>query len=179
VLANYTPRTKPACDSDTPPANSDNALSQSTSTGTGLTENTERYSCDVSLSQDTGSGPSHAVTIEHLSDGTLSQIPDSSPVLTSDLSLQAEDAVQTLTIESSASSACKVPGHTFSDGDSITSGVPVPTGGQTKYKNRTDAGEQKGKYFFFIFTYRYRMVPLSYLNKVRVSVPGPHGSALI
>ncbi len=173
MLANFTPRTKPACESDPPPANSDNALSQSTSTG--LTVNTERSS-DVSLSQDTGSGTSHTVKIQHLSDGTLSQIPDSSPVLTSDLSLEVEDAVQTLTIESSASSLCKVSGHISSEGDPIDAGVPVPvpTGGQTKYKNRTDAGEQKGKYFFFIHTYR-----TGYLNKVRVSVPGPHGSALI
>jgi hypothetical protein len=98
------------------------------------------------------------VSIDHLSDGTLSQIPDSSPVLTSDLSLQAEDAAQTLTIESSASSSCKVPGHTSSEGDPIDAGVPVPVsaGGQTKYKNRTDAGEQKGKSFFVILTYRYR-----------------------
>ncbi len=178
VLANFTPRTKPACESDTPPANSDNALSQSSSTS--LTANTERSS-DVSVSQDTGSGSSHTVNIQHLSDGTLSHIPDSSPVLTSDLSLEVEDSVQTLTIESSVSSSCKVPGHTSSEGDPMDAGVPVPvhTGGQTKYKNRTDAGEQKGKYFFVRLTYRFRMVPLSYLNKVRVSVPGPHGSALI
>ncbi len=156
MLANFTPRTKPACESDSPPANSDSAHSQSTSTS--LKANTERSS-DLSLSQDTGSGPSHAVNIEHLSDGTLSQIPDSSPVLTSDLSLQAEDAVQTLTIESSASSSCKVPGHTSSESNPIDAGVPVvSTGGQTKYKNRTDAGEQKGKYFFVILTYRYLFV---------------------
>ncbi len=159
VLANFTPRTKPVCESDTPPANSDSALSQSTSTS--LTANSERSS-DVSRSQDTGSGPSHAVNIQHLSDGTLSQIPDSSPVLTSDMSLQAEDAVQKLTIvESSAFSSCKAPGHTSSEGDPIDAGVPVvSTGGQTKYKNRTDAGEQKGKYFFVILTsvsYRHRI----------------------
>ncbi len=156
MLANFTPRTKTACESDTPPANSDNAHSQSTSTI--LTASTERSS-DVSLSQDTGSGPSPTVNIEHLPDGTLSQIPDSSPVLTSDLSLQAEDSVQKLTIESSASSSCMVPGHISTEGDPIDVGVPVPvhTGGQTKYKNRTDAGEQKGNFFVLLLVFQIRI----------------------